>query len=184
MSFPDSQHLTGEGMPRWEGHLLKFTPWKQESALRSALPTPEQQSWGLYAESPEQPLGSESISLSVVPICREEQRGKEHWLQKDCLEIGTILTRRNFHLISRCIHRLPFMIPNQLSFSCSMSLVFVPGFQMFSSHELEVLIFNILYGPTWGFPGGASGKKLACQCRRCKRHGLHPWVGKIPWRRA
>ena len=35
-----------------------------------------------------------------------------------------------------------------------------------------------------GFPGGASGKEPACQCRRCKRHGFNPWVGKIPYRRA
>ena len=28
-----------------------------------------------------------------------------------------------------------------------------------------------------GFPGGASGKEAAYQCRR-------PWVGKILWRRA
>ena len=35
-----------------------------------------------------------------------------------------------------------------------------------------------------GFPGGASGKEPACQCRRFKRHGFDPWVGKIPWRRA
>ena len=37
--------------------------------------------------------------------------------------------------------------------------------------------------PTWGlgFPGGTRGKESACQCRRCKRHGLNPWVGKIPW---
>ena len=34
-----------------------------------------------------------------------------------------------------------------------------------------------------GFPGGASGKELACQCRRCKRHKFDPWVEKIPWRR-
>ena len=33
-----------------------------------------------------------------------------------------------------------------------------------------------------GFPGGASGKEAACQCRRRKRHRFHPWVGKIPWR--
>ena len=32
-----------------------------------------------------------------------------------------------------------------------------------------------------GFPGGASGKEPACQCRRCKRCGFYPWVGKIPW---
>ena len=35
-----------------------------------------------------------------------------------------------------------------------------------------------------GFPGGASGKESFCQCRRRKRRGFNPWVGKIPWRRA
>ena len=35
-----------------------------------------------------------------------------------------------------------------------------------------------------GFPGGASGKEPACQCRRHKRRRFYPWVGKIPWRRA
>ena len=29
-----------------------------------------------------------------------------------------------------------------------------------------------------------SGKEPACQCRRRKRGGLDPWVGKIPGRRA
>ena len=27
-------------------------------------------------------------------------------------------------------------------------------------------------------------KNTACQCRRCKRRGFNPRVGKIPWRRA
>ena len=31
-----------------------------------------------------------------------------------------------------------------------------------------------------GFPGGASGKEPACQCRRCKRFRFDLWVGKIP----
>ena len=35
-----------------------------------------------------------------------------------------------------------------------------------------------------GFLGSASGKEPFCQGRRRKRHGLDPWVGKIPWRRA
>ena len=35
-----------------------------------------------------------------------------------------------------------------------------------------------------GFPGGANYKESACHCRRHKRHGFDPWVGKIPWRRA
>ena len=37
---------------------------------------------------------------------------------------------------------------------------------------------------TWGFPGGAGGKEPSCQCRRHKRCGFDPWVGKTPWRRA
>ena len=34
------------------------------------------------------------------------------------------------------------------------------------------------------FPGGASGKELACQCRRHKRGGFDLWVRKMPWRKA
>ena len=33
------------------------------------------------------------------------------------------------------------------------------------------------------FPGGTSGGEPTCQCRRCKRPGFDPWVGKIPWKR-
>ena len=32
----------------------------------------------------------------------------------------------------------------------------------------------------WLYPGGASGKEHFCQCRRQKRPGFDPWVGKIP----
>ena len=35
-----------------------------------------------------------------------------------------------------------------------------------------------------GLPGGASGQEPACQCKRHKRHGFDPWVGKISRRRA
>ena len=37
--------------------------------------------------------------------------------------------------------------------------------------------------PAVGFPNGASGKEHACQCRRHKRHGFDPRIGKVPWRR-
>ena len=37
--------------------------------------------------------------------------------------------------------------------------------------------------PLLAFPGSTSGKEPICQCRRCKRCGFNPWVGKIPWRR-
>ena len=33
-------------------------------------------------------------------------------------------------------------------------------------------------------PRWLSGKEPTCQCRRYKRHRFHPWLGKIPWRRA
>ena len=33
-----------------------------------------------------------------------------------------------------------------------------------------------------GLPGSASGKELACQCRKHKRWSFDPWVRKIPWR--
>ena len=34
-----------------------------------------------------------------------------------------------------------------------------------------------------GLPRRLSGKVSTCQCRSHWRHGLDPWVGKIPWRR-
>ena len=50
-----------------------------------------------------------------------------------------------------------------------------------------VVLFLILWGTSilisGGFPGGAGGKDPTCQCRRRKRLGFNPWVGKIPWRR-
>ena len=32
--------------------------------------------------------------------------------------------------------------------------------------------------------GGAGGEEPSCQCKRNKRHGVDPWVGKSPWRRV
>ena len=31
--------------------------------------------------------------------------------------------------------------------------------------------------------GGFPGKESTCQCRRRRRFGFDPWLGKIPWRR-
>ena len=43
---------------------------------------------------------------------------------------------------------------------------------------------GMMSGTLRGFPGGASGKEPAYQCRRHKRCGFNPWVGNVPWRRA
>ena len=32
------------------------------------------------------------------------------------------------------------------------------------------------------FHGNSDGKDSTCQCKRRKRCGFDPWVGKIPWR--
>ena len=46
---------------------------------------------------------------------------------------------------------------------------------------------SIFFHKLWcslGFSDGASGKEPTCQCRRHKRRGFDPWIGKTPWRRA
>ena len=50
--------------------------------------------------------------------------------------------------------------------------------RLFLSH------FPLMVSPVpLGLPRWLSGKESACQCRRWKRPGFDPWVGKIPWRR-
>ena len=46
------------------------------------------------------------------------------------------------------------------------------------------VVFPMPVLPSLGFPGGASAKESACQCRNCKRCRFDPWVRKIPCRRA
>ena len=53
-------------------------------------------------------------------------------------------------------------------------------------YHWDILIYKQynIYNKIYMFPGGTSGKKPTCQCRRDKRRGFHPWVGNITWRRA
>ena len=69
-----------------------------------------------------------------------------------------------------------------------------PLFSFLSKIVIHYLLIHLLFFPQAfneyllcymsGFPGCASGKEPACQCKRCKRHGFDPSVRKIPWRRA
>ena len=47
-------------------------------------------------------------------------------------------------------------------------------------------LFFIVYQATEsvGLPQWLTSKELTWECRRCKRHGFHLWLGKILWRRA
>ena len=49
---------------------------------------------------------------------------------------------------------------------------------MYGTHIYKLLHIR------WGFPAGACGIEPACHCRRHRSYGVHPWVGKTPWRRA
>ena len=52
-------------------------------------------------------------------------------------------------------------------------------FLFFLSLHISTLVY-----PSSHFPGGASDKESACQCRRHKRCGFDPWVRRIPWSRS
>ena len=58
-----------------------------------------------------------------------------------------------------------------------MSLIRGTGVTKETEAELSRLVATSL--PRW-----LSGKKPTCHCRRCRRHGFHPWVGKVLWRKA
>ena len=49
--------------------------------------------------------------------------------------------------------------------------------------SIPLAYFYLLHSFPWGFPDVASDKEPVCQCRRHKRCGFNPWVGKMPWSR-
>ena len=51
---------------------------------------------------------------------------------------------------------------------------------MWTTGAASVLWFSV---EKMGLPGGASGEEPTCQCKRLKRRGFGPWLGKNPWRR-
>ena len=65
-------------------------------------------------------------------------------------------------------------------FSKKPALAFTDLFSLFCLFFLSLHISTLVY-PSSHFPGGASGRESACQCRRLKRCGFDPWVGRIPW---
>ena len=58
-------------------------------------------------------------------------------------------------------------------------------------HQANLSVFNVLeslnYYNTLKKPPSKSWASLVAQqlgiCLQCRRHGFHPYVGKIPWRR-
>ena len=79
-----------------------------------------------------------------------------------------------------------------MGFSCSKACGVFPDQKSNPCEYLVICSLCYTVGPCWlstlyivnGFPGGTNGKEPTCQCRRHKRCGFKPWVGKILWRRA
>ena len=60
----------------------------------------------------------------------------------------------------------------------------IPGFHylvLSGANQLQRILHKTYMNLSFG---RASGKESACQCRRLKRQRFHPWVRKIPWKRA
>ena len=53
------------------------------------------------------------------------------------------------------------------------------------THKTVTQVMNKIQGlkSVIGLPRWYSGKESTCQCRRCRRRGFDPWLGKISWRR-
>ena len=63
-----------------------------------------------------------------------------------------------------------------------LDLLYMGQYRSCTNFSLSLLMHRNVHFPTTT-AGGASGKESACQCRRRRRCGFDPWVGKIPWRR-
>ena len=48
---------------------------------------------------------------------------------------------------------------------------------------VDIRDINYIWYKRYQLPRWLRGKESACQCRRCRRPGFDPWVGKIPWNR-
>ena len=70
-----------------------------------------------------------------------------------------------------------------LSVSLSICLSICPAVYLSVSIHLSVFPSIIYLYVSLGLHCWVSSKESACQCRRHKRPGFDPWVGRIPWRR-
>ena len=126
-------------------------------------------------------LGWWSVSHLIIYMCwccslRSYTLGFSHRVQKSvlyiCVSFSVLHIGLSLHLIT------PFYT---LGVDPGLDLAHSPSPPPRPAYQRERMKSK---GGTRYFPGGASGKEVACQCWRLRRHWLDPWVRKIPWRRA
>ena len=85
------------------------------------------------------------------------------------LQNFTIMRVQNFTPIQ---HQIPLLLPQLLAPTILLSIIFL----LF----LLSISVNLTTKNAMGFPSCTSGKEATCQCKRRKKQGFNPWVGKIP----
>ena len=50
--------------------------------------------------------------------------------------------------------------------------------------HISITFFSLNWLCIWQLQASQVLLAIKNQCRKCKRHGFHPWVGNIPWRRV
>ena len=136
-------------------------------------------------------VGFESASYPHDRVTGKGRTLLQEWLgQKTNVFVSSKRKKEQIRVGWKPGHHL-FALPLHLAcFSKPESLAWCPGSASSQSHDhskgsfftslsLSLLICKLGIGlPQW-----LSAKEPACQYRRCKGRGFHPWVRKIPWRR-
>ena len=94
-----------------------------------------------------------------------------------CPPQAGFLTYLNSHLLIRQILLFISSGPSPLSY------IHFPSLAQILMIESPSRALSLACSPSQSFPGGASGKEPASQCRRLKRQRVYPRVGKIFCRR-
>ena len=83
----------------------------------------------------------------------------------------------SFETVTYCIYHSASCFSHLIYLSCLFILVHWELSRPFYKqlHPISLHKHIIRLG---GFPDGACGKEPACQCRRHKRCGFHPWIGE------
>ena len=141
-------------------------------------------------------LSLETPNCSGVKGVRAQEVNASNW-QQNMYSCSMLTTRAVRSFLSRCSCRSSLLRKSRLShhhphhhhrsklssgemLPMVQDVLSVSTQNSFISQTSQCFILTFLK-PNQRFPRWWSGKESTCQCRRCKRCGFIPWVGKIPW---
>ena len=172
-----SGHLVQAPYPWGRVQILKCAEGPR-GGLRQNFPGDWTVSWGLVVWGSQSQLKDSTLLISALPpppcICSENKVGffKLIKCSVDSMAFGILVSRPGMEPtpptleVQSLKHWTGGEVPEM--FCCCVVFYF-----------LTTLGNNMWYLNLLGFPGGASGKKPTCQCRRHERCGFDSCVGKI-----